>query len=277
MEEREVLNIKVDKGYGHKMDYKLYRKDIPSKLFKVLDCLIKGYISQLDVELSDGTASFKVSHKLGHTKILSLDKTDSINVVNLFLEEYRKKDDKYITQEINNDRLLNPIISKYFANNSKELREDVNALDNVDKVYDSIQFEGEIVDNYITVYGEYGIIGKCDIPKKLLEIINTIACRDYNIDTLMKIYLTRRGGSRYIKFKYEDNSISFSYMEGNDYISMYECKNIGKNVGYEEVSFYEGRNDNVVSVSKTIIEKFMKFFIDERSVFDDLIKSVVTH
>ena len=146
-----------------------------------------------------------------------------------------------------------------------------------DKVYYSIQFEGEIVENYTKVCKKYGIIGKCDIPIKLLEIVSTISCRDYNIDTLMKIYLARRGNSRYINFKYEENSISFSYVEGNDYVSMYECKNIGKNVGYKEVSFYDGRNDNVVSVSKTIIEKFMKFFVDKRSIFDDTIKSVVTH
>lgn len=273
--EKEILNIKVDKGYGNIKNYKVYRKDIPNKLFKVLDCLIKGYISQLYVELSDSKASFKVLHKLGHTKILSTDRPITNTGTNLFLEEYRKKEDKYITYEINNERLLNPILSKYFSNNSEKLREDIDALDNIDTVSSRIQFEAEIVDKFTKTYEEYGIVGKHDIPRALLKVVNDFSCKDYNVDTLVKVGLERRDEIRYMKFKYEEYSISFNYVEGNDFISMYECKNKGKNVGYENIYFYDSINDNVVAISTTVMKEFMNFFVGDRTAFDDLIKSVV--
>lgn len=273
--EKEVLNIKVDKGYGHVKKYKVYRNKIPNKLYKVLDCLIIDYISQLYVELSDSTTSFKVSHKLGHTKILSTDRPITNTGTNLFLEEYRKKEDKYITYEINNERLLNPILSKYFSNNSEQLREDVEALDNIDTIPSCIQFEAEIVEKFTKKYEKYGIIGKVDIPSILLKVVNDFSCKDYNIDTLVKVGLERRDEIRYMKFKYEEYSISFSYVEGNDFVSMFECKNIGKNVGYENIYFYDSINDNVVSISTTVMKEFMKFFVSDRTTFDDFIKSVV--
>lgn len=274
--EKEILNIKVDKGRGNVTDYKIYRKNIPNKLYKVLDCLIIGHISLLEVELSDGTVNFKVNHKLGHTKILSTDRAVTLDGSNLILIEYREREDKYLTYDINNVHLLNPIVSKYFFNNSEQLRADMEALNNINTVSDSIQFEAEIVDNCIKKYEKYGIISKIDIPRILLDVINDLSCKDYSIDTLVKIDIERRDEIRYMKFKYEEKYISFSYIEGNDFVSMYECKNIGKNVGYDKVTFYDGRNDNVVSISTTIIEKFMKFFVDKRLVFDDLIKNVVT-
>ena len=274
--EKEILNIKVDKGRGNVTYYKIYRKNIPNKLYKVLDCLIIGHISLLEVELSDGTANFKVNHKLGHTKILSTDRAVTLDGSNLILIEYREREDKYLTYDINNVHLLNPIVSKYFFNNSEQLRADMEALNNINTVSDSIQFEAEIVDNCIKKYEKYGIISKIDIPRILLDVINDLSCKDYSIDTLVKIDIERRDEIRYMKFKYEEKYISFSYIEGNDFVSMYECKNIGKNVGYDKVTFYDGRNDNVVSISTTIIEKFMKFFVDKRLVFDDLIKNVVT-
>ena len=57
---------------------------------------------------------------------------------------------------------------------------------------------------------------------------------------------------------------------------MFECKNIGKNVGYENIYFYDSINDNVVSISTTVMKEFMKFFVGDRTTFDDFIKSVVT-
>ena len=270
--EKEVLNIKVDKGHGRVKKYKVYRNKIPNKLYKVLDCLIKGYISQLYVELSDSTASFKVLHKLGHTKILSTDRPITNTGTNLFLEEYRKKEDKYITYEINNERLLNPILSKYFSNNSKQLREDVEALDNIDTIPSCILFKAEIVDKFIKTYEKYGIIGKVDIPSTLLKVVNDFSCKDYNIDTLVKIGLERRDEIRYMKFKYEEYSISFSYVEDNDFVSMFECKNIGKNVGYENIYFY----DSIVYIYTNVMKEFMKFFVSDRTAFDDFIKSIVT-
>ena len=272
MEEKEILNIKLDKGYGDIKYYKLYKKDIPNKLAKVLDCLIKGYISQVYIDLSDSAASFKVSHKYGHTKIFSTDRPITDTGTNLFLEEYSKKEDKYIMYEINN----NPIVSKYFTNNSKELREDVDSLDDAEIVSDSIQFEGEIIEKCIKKYEEYGIIGKSNIPTTLLKLVNDFSCKDYSIDTLVKIDLERLNEIRYMKFKYEEKYISFNYIEGDNFVTMSECKNIGKNVGYDKVTFYDGRNDNMVSISTTVMREFMKFFIDDRSVFDDFIKSVVT-
>lgn len=276
--EKEVLNIKVDKGYGNKKDYKIYRKDIPNKLFKVLDCLIIDYISSLDVELSDDTASFKINHKLGYTEILSRNKSVTFDgCSNLILVEYRKKEDKHLTYDINNSRLLNPILSKYFSNNSEKLREDVEALDNIeDTVSSCIQFEAEIVDKFTKTYEEYGIIGKVDIPSLLLKVINDFSCKDYNIDTLVKVGLERRDEIRYMKFKYEEYSISFRYVEDDDFVSMYECKNKGKNTGYENIYFYDSINDNVVSISATVMKEFMNFFVGDRTAFDDLIKSVVT-
>ena len=274
---KEILNISVFKCLGKKKEYRIYRKDIPTNLYKVLDCLIKEYISQLDIELSEETASFKVYHKLGHTRILSTDKAVTFaGYSNLILEEYRKKEDKYITCDIDNDRLLNPVISKYFANNAKELREDIEALDNIGIVPDSIKFEGEIIEKYTKLYEEYGIIGKCNIPGTIIKLLNDLSCKEYKLENLVKMDIERRDRIRYIKFKFEEYSLSFSYVEGDNFVSMYECKNIGENVGFEEVSFYDGRNDNVVSISTTIVKTFMKFFIDDRSVFDDLIKRIVT-
>lgn len=276
--EKEVLNIKVDKGYGNIKNYKVYRKDIPNKLFKVLDCLIIDYISSLDIELSDDTASFKINHKLGYTEILSRNKSVTFDgCSNLILVEYRKKEDKHLTYDINNSRLLNPILSKYFSNNSEQLREDVEALDNIEDIVSScIKFEAEIVDKFTKTYEEYGIIGKVDIPSLLLKVVNDFSCKDYNVDTLVKVDLERRDEIRYMKFKYEEYSISFNYVEGNDFISMYECKNKGKNVGYENIYFYDSINDNVVSISTTVMKEFMNFFVGDRTTFDDLIKSVVT-
>lgn len=276
--EKEILNVKVDKGYGNIKNYKVYRKDIPNKLFKVLDCLIIDYISSLDIELSDDTVSFKVNHKLGYTEILSKNKSVTLDgCSNLILVEYRKKEDKYITYEINNERLLNPILSKYFSNNSEKLREDIDALDNIDTVSSRIQFEAEIVDKFTKTYEEYGIVGKHDIPRALLKVVNDFSCKDYNIDTLVKVGLERRDEIRYMKFKYEEYSISFNYIEGNDFISMYECKNKGKNKGYENIIyFYDSINDNVVAISTTVVKEFMKFFVSDRTTFDDMIKSVVT-
>lgn len=275
--EKEILNIKVDKGYGHVKKYKVYRKYIPNKLFKVLDCLIIYCISALDVELSDDTASFKITHKLGYTKILSTNESVTFaGCSKLILVEYRKKEDKYITYEINNERLLNPVVSKYFANNSKELREDVDYLDNIGIVSDSIQFEGEIIEKYVKVYEEYGIVNKHNIPETVIKVINCLSCKEYNVENLVKVDIERRDNIRYVRFKFEEQSLSFSYVEGNDFVSMYECKNIGKNVGFEEVSFYDGKNDNVVSISTTIVKAFIKFLVEDRLIFDDIIKSIVT-
>lgn len=275
--EKEVLNIKVDKGYGHVKKYKVYRNKIPNKLYKVLDCLIIDYISSLDIELSDDTASFKITHKLGYTKILSRNKAVTFDgCSNLILVEYRKREDKHLTYDINNSRLLNPILSKYFSNNSEQLREDVEALDNIDTIPSYILFEAEIVDKFTKIYEKYGAIGKVDIPSTLLKVVNDFSCKDYNIDTLVKVGLERRDEIRYMKFKYEEYSISFSYVEDKDFVSMFECKNIGKNVGYENIYFYDSINDNVVSISTTVMKEFMKFFVGDRTVFDDLIKSIVT-
>lgn len=275
--EKEVLNIKVDKGYGNIKYYKVYRKDIPNKLFKVLDCLIIDYISSLDIELSDDTASFKVNHKLGYTEILSKNKSVTLDgCSNLILVEYRKKEDKHLTYDINNSRLLNPILSKYFSNNSEKLREDIDALDNIDTVSSCIQFEAEIVDKFTKTYEEYGAIEKDNIPKTLLKVVNDFSCKDYSIDTLVKVGLERRDEIRYMKFKYEEYSISFRYVEDDDFVSMYECKNKCKNTGYENIYFYDSINDNVVSISATVMKEFMNFFVGDRPAFDDLIKSVVT-
>ena len=57
---------------------------------------------------------------------------------------------------------------------------------------------------------------------------------------------------------------------------MFECKNIGRNVGYENIYFYDSINDNVVSISTTVMKEFMKFFVSDRTTFDNMIKSVVT-
>lgn len=274
---KEILNIKVDKGYRNIKNYKVYRKDIPNKLFKVLDCLIIDYISSLDIELSDDTASFKVNHKLGYTEILSKNKSVTLDgCSNLILVEYRKKGDKHLTYDINNSRLLNPILSKYFSNNSKQLREDVEALDNIGTVSSRVLFKAEIVDKFVKIYEEYGAIEKDNIPSTLLKVVNDFSCKDYSIDTLVKVSLERRDEIRYMKFKYEEYSISFNYVEGNDFVSMYECKNKGKNVGYENIYFYDSINDNVVSISTTVMKEFMKFFVSDRTAFDDFIKSVVT-
>lgn len=273
--EKEILNIKLDKGRGDITEYKIYRKDIPNKLAKVLDCLIIGHISLLDVRLSDSGVIFKVTHKIGDTTIFSTDKPVTDSGSKLILEEYRTKENKYIVLDVNN-LILNPIVTKYFANNSEKLREDMEALDNINTVSDSIQFEAEIVDKCIKKYEEYGIIGKFDIPATLLKLVNDFSCKDYSVDTLVKIDLERLDEIRYMKFKFEEKYISFNYIEGHDFVTMSECKNIGKNVGYDKVSFYDGRNDNMVSLSTTVMNEFMKFFIDDRSVFDDMIRSIVT-
>ena len=273
--EKEILNVKVDRRHGNVTEYKIYRKDIPNKLSKVLDCLIIGHISLLEVELSDDTAIFKVTHKLGNTKIISTDISVTDTGSKLILEEYRTKENRYIVLDINN-LILNPIVSKYFSNNSEKLREDMEALKNINTVSDSIQFEAEIVDKCIKKYEEYGIIPKFDIPATLLKVVNDFSCKDYSVDTLVKIDLERLDEIRYMKLKYEEKYISFNYIEGDNFVTMSECKNIGKNVGYDRVSFYDGRNDNMVSISTTIMREIIKFFIDDRSVFDDMIKSVVT-
>ena len=126
----EKLNIEIENPFGENPKYSIYRKDIPVKFMKFLECFIIGSINLVEIYTNSGLGYITINHDLGYTRIEKISPAVSKIKASILITEYWKFNDTYQTHSIKNINLLNPIIIDFLNNDFKSI---IDQLENIEK------------------------------------------------------------------------------------------------------------------------------------------------
>lgn len=124
----EILNIEVEKLFGEKDKYSIYRKDVPKKFMKFLECFIIGHINLVTIYVDSGMGYVIIDTDLGYTKISKIPHALSVIKASIIIKEYFKFNDTYEIHSIKNTDLLNPIIVDFLDNDLKSLTDELKNI-----------------------------------------------------------------------------------------------------------------------------------------------------
>ena len=124
----EILNIEVEKRFGEKDKYSIYRKDVPKKFMDFLKCFIIGHINLVTIYVDSGMGYVIIDTDLGYTKISKIPPALSIIKASIIIKEYFKFNDTYETHSIKNTNLLNPITVDFLNNDLKSLTDELKNI-----------------------------------------------------------------------------------------------------------------------------------------------------